>query len=309
MMINNKSNFRIFLILSFILHIAIASLLFFGMPSLFRKLPEDQIITFEMIAVSDKTNLKNQKIQQDKAIEEEKAKSVKNSAKEAEIEKPVEPKTESSKEASKISENPKEQPQDPVPNKVEPKVNAELKEKKAEEKKLPIATASKPKDPSKAVDTKKKAESKKKDIDLNSLLKTLEKASDGKEEKSRKASRSEKTDATTESMGQYDDSNPISISEHQAIKHQIESNWNVPVAAKNTGEITVTLYIALKPDGELMNVKLVSKQCGNAGSITCQAVVDSLFRAVHQASPFQDLSPTRYNAWKEFNIECTPPDI
>lgn len=290
MMKNNNSDFRIFLIISLVLHLIVALVLTFGVPSLFRKLPEEQIISFEMLAVSDKTNIKTQKVQKDKAIDEEKAKEVKNSAKEV-----------AKEEAPILKEEPLKQ--EPAPKQEATKPTEQLK--KEEEKK---PTPPKPKTPTnvKADESKKKNPAKKKDLDLNSLLKTLEKASEGTETKSRKESRSEKTDAQSESKGIYDDSNPISISEHQAIKQQIENNWNIPIAAKNSDQITITLNIALKPGGEVMNIKLVSKECAGADSITCQAVIDSLFRAVHQASPFENLSPSRYSAWKEFNIECHP---
>lgn len=283
---NNNSDFRIFLVISLVIHLIIAILLIFGMPSLFRKLPEEQIISFEIVTVSDKTNIKTQKVQKEKAIEEDKAKTVKKSTPESSkseptyTEEPIKQETVSHPEAQKPKEQIKKQ--EPAPkNTLKPK----------------------------NTNAKKKVPEKKKDLDLNSLLKTLEKASEGKEEKSRKEARSEKTDAKTDSQGPYNDANPISISEHQAIKQQIESNWNIPIAAKNSDQITITLNISLKPSGEVMNVKLVEKQCANADSITCQAVIDSLFRAVAQASPFESLSPSRYNAWKEFNIECQPPSI
>ncbi|KJV61878.1 periplasmic TonB domain protein [Rickettsia amblyommatis str. Ac/Pa] len=53
----NKDNFTVFLSFSVVLHLFLLYFFLFGMPSLFEKLPEEQTITFEMLPVSDKSNI------------------------------------------------------------------------------------------------------------------------------------------------------------------------------------------------------------------------------------------------------------
>lgn len=303
-MINN--NFRFFVIVSAFAHLLIAIILILGLPS-FKRLPDEQVITFEVLPVSDFTNIKTQKVQKEKSVEAEDAKEVKrasqeSAAKEQEKPKPlpvtepdpVKPALASEKPIEKMPELIKSDQAEPIKKDPEPKpeVKEEAKPKPEVKKEPP-----------------KEVKKKNKDADIDSLLKTLEKASEGKAAKSRKEARSEKSDAEFDAKGVFDAEMPISISEYQAIKQQIERNWNVPAGAKNASDITVTLRIALKPDGEVMKVALLSQQCPPGNATVCQAAVDSAIRAVHQASPFQNLSAARYNAWKEFEIVCDPSNI
>lgn len=301
-------NFRFFVIISALAHLFVAIVLILGLPS-FKRLPDEQVVTFEILPVSDFTNIKTQKVQRDKAVEAEDAKEVKRANQQSakEVEQPN-PKPENLQpEPPKLV--------DPAPEKPVEKQPELIKSDKAEpikkelEPKPAVQEEAKPKPKEVKPELKKDVKKKNKDADIDSLLKTLEKASEGKAEKSRKEARSEQSDAEFDSKGVFDAEMPVSISEYQAIKQQIERNWNVPVGAKNANDITVTLRIALKPDGEVMKVSLVSQQCPTGSAAVCQAAVDSAIRAVHQASPFQNLSATRYNAWKEFEIVCDPSNI
>lgn len=299
----NNNDFRVFIAISTAAHLLIAVFLILGLPS-WKRLPDEQIITFEILSVSDRTNIKTQKVQREKAVEAEDAKEVKRSTQESAVTTPQEqlkPDSELAKPNVVAEKTPEKEPELVKADKPSPEKTPEQKSEPSKE------------EPPKAKEEKKappkEVKKKNKDTDLDSLLKTLEKASEGKQAKSRKEARSEQSDAEHDSKGVFDAEHPISISEYQAIKQQIERVWNVPVGAKNVGDIKITLYIALKPDGEVMQVKLINQQCpaGNAG--VCQAAVDSAIRAVHQASPFQNLSATRYNAWKEFRMIFDPSNI
>ncbi len=147
------------------------------------------------------------------------------------------------------------------------------------------------------------------DKEIDALLKTLEKASEGNETKSAKRAMSAKSDAKEESMGQYNEDKPLSISEEQAIRQQIERNWNVPSGVQNAGDMVITLYIALKIDGTVEQVKLVDSQCPAGMETVCRAATDSAIRAVRQASPLQNLSGVRYDFWKEIQLSFDPRDV
>lgn len=276
-------------------HLAIILLFLCGLPSFWKKFPEEQVITFEMLPVTDVSNIKTQKVQKEKAVEAESAKKVQQT-------KAEKPKEEVKPEPPKPDLKPEPKPE---PKPEAEKVKEEIK-KKEEPKKV-----EKPKDTPKPKEVKKEPPKKKKaaETDLDSLLKTLEKSSEGKEEKSRKQALSEYSDAEHESKGEFDDKQALSISEYQAIRQQIERHWSVPVGAKDAGEIQITLYISLKSDGTVEHVKLVEQKCPPGNAILCQAGADSAIRAVWRASPLQGLSVERYNSWKEFNISFDPRDV
>jgi outer membrane biosynthesis protein TonB len=88
-MINN--NFRFFVTVSAFAHLLIAIILILGLPS-FKRLPDEQVITFEVLPVSDFTNIKTQKVQKDKAIESEDAKEVKRASQESAAKEQEQPK-------------------------------------------------------------------------------------------------------------------------------------------------------------------------------------------------------------------------
>ncbi|MES2215087.1 MAG: energy transducer TonB [Pseudomonadota bacterium] len=295
---NKKSQDNLFLALavSIASHLAILALFAFGLPAISKKLPEEQVIAIEMLPVTEVSNIKTQKVQQEKALEEEKAKEIKKSK---EVEKEPEKKKELAKEKEPEKEKPKPEEVKPEPSKDVVKIKD--KEKKPEPKK----------EPPKKEPPKKEAPKKKKnpDTDLDSLLKTLEKASEGSEAKSNKRTLSEKTDATKEAKGQFNEEMPLSISEYNLLRQQVERHWNVPAGAQNAGEIKITIYISLKPDGAVDKAELKDKQCGAAGATLCEAAADGALRAVWLASPFQNLSADRYDSWKEFNIEFDPSQI
>ena len=295
-MINN--NFRFFVAVSAFAHLLIAIILILGLPS-FKRLPDEQMITFEVLPVSDFTNIKTQKVQKEKSVEAEDAKEIKKSSQESAASEPDKPKP------TPVPEPEAPKPA-PAPEKPVEKTPELIKSDQAE----PVKKDPEPKPEELKKEPPKEMKKKNKEVDItDSLLITLEKESEGKKLKSRTESRPEKSDNVFNAQGMFDDERPLSITEKQSVRQQIERNWNVPAGAKNASDIEITLKIALKPDGELMKVSLVSQKCPIGSAVVCQAAVDSAIRAVHQASPFQNLSATRYNAWKEFNLAFDPSNI
>jgi outer membrane biosynthesis protein TonB len=301
---NEDQEFWVFVCVSIALHLAVFVLCTFGLPSLFKAIPEPQIITFDVLPVSDISNVKTQKIQQEKETLEEIAKKVqKSQAKEENAESNKKTEHEETKEESKRD------PEEKKPENKQDVVDIKQKDsKKIEEKKKSDKAQEK-----QTKDSKDKPKPKKRKIatekDIDALLKTLEKASDGKEAKSNKRAVSPKSDAKETSLGaNYNEDRPLSISEEQSIRQQISQHWNVPAGVSNAGEITITIYIAMSLDGTVEQAKIVDMQCG-ATSMVCKAASDSALRAVRQASPLQNLMPERYESWKSFNISFDPREI
>lgn len=299
---NSSEQFWVYIGVSIALHLFTFILFTYGLPSLFKVPPEPQIVTFEILPIEDISNVKTQKIQQEKAIEEESAKKVQKTKQEAipEPKKEAEAKAEENKEESKrdfdekksddkrevVAIKPKEEKKKP-----EPKKSDKAQEKQVKADKKPV---------------KKKVPT---DKEMDALLKTLEKASEGKEDKSNKRALAAKSDAKEDSLGEYNEDKALSISEEQAIRQQIERHWNVPIGVQDAGEMVITLYIALKIDGTVDQVKVVDAKCPASAAATCKAAVDSAVRAVWQASPLQNLSAMRYDSWKDFQISFDPRDV
>ncbi|MCC8417709.1 MAG: energy transducer TonB [Rickettsia endosymbiont of Bryobia graminum] len=283
---NNLDRFSISFFCSIAIHLLVIYFFLFGLPSLFKKLPEEQVIVFEMLPVSDKSNVPNKTKQLEKAIENEDAKKV-----------------EQNRPAPK-----QEEPKLTEEKKPEPKVEQlkPIEEKKPESK--PIEEKKpEPKINQKPIEQKKSPEKKKADkTDLDSLLKNLEQSSEGTNSKSNKQARSKENNEIKESRGPYDDSKSLSISESALIKQQIERQWNVPIGAENIEQVKINLYIAINTDGSIKEVKLDSATCPNISNNICSALSNSAIRAVWQASPIKNLLPDRYETWKEFILTFDP---
>lgn len=297
----NNDNFFICLSLSSALHLLVIYLFLFGIPFLPHQAFEEQIITFEMLNISDVSNIptqtkNNPEPTKEEVIDKEDSKNVTTS--------PTEPlKT----EEPKIVEEKQPEPQkiEEVKPKEEP-INIEQKEKLEEKKKEEI----KPKEEEKPKIIPPKPKPPKKKLpthdDLDSLLKNIEQASSGTNPKSNKHVKNKTSEGEKESKGPYNEGQPLSISEKGLIKKQIENYWNIPIGAEDIDQARIFLHIILENDGTVKEVKITKKICGEVPFAICQALADSAVRAVKQASPIENLNPARYDSWKEFNLEMDP---
>ncbi|AFC69543.1 energy transducer TonB [Rickettsia amblyommatis] len=312
----NKDNFTVFLSFSVVLHLFLLYFFLFGMPSLFEKLPEEQTITFEMLPVSDKSNIITQTKQKEAPIENEDAKKSEQSKPKEEApqdlpkeEKAKEPEAKTMEEKPKIEEKKTiEEPKSEKAKEALPEKKEEVKEdkpkeeekKQAEEKKKP--EAKKPAEKPKEV---KKKETKTDELD--SLLKNLEQSSEGDNLKSNKHQRSKKADNAKEAKGVYTDGLPLSDSETSLIKRQIERHWsNVPAGVRGNNKVKVIISITLDKAGNVEQAKVNEKICPNIPASVCEALADNAIRAVWQASPIENLDSARFNHWKEINFSFDP---
>lgn len=341
---SDNDNFLIALACSIALHLLLLYLFVFGLPSLFYKQPiEEQVISFEMLPVSAVANIPTKQKQIDKATEAENAKKVLQAKSEEKKEvqeqpkPPVEeqPKTEESKE--KIAETPKKpEPKQPEPEKAENKeaeiVKIEKKKEekpkedkpKEEEKKTAEQVAKKPEKPKnddlkklekeleKAVQDKPKPAEKKKKIasnsEMDSLLKNLERASEGTSDKSDKKSQKQ-GNANTTSKGNFNEDMEISTNIQNIIRQQLQKFWSPPVGSQNLENATVSVLIILDKEGNVIEVKVLSKICPGILDSTCQALAESVERAILQASPIQNLPAQYHDIWKEIKSNFSPKDL
>ena len=318
----NKDNFTVFLSFSVVLHLLLVYFFLFGMPSLFEKLPEEQTITFEMLPVSDKSNIITQTKQKKAPIENEDAKKSEQSKPEEEPqdlpkeEKAKEPEAKTMEEKPKIEEKkPIEEPKSEEAKEALPEKKEEVKEEKpkeeekkqAEEKKKPEEKKEEKKPAEKPEEVKKKEP---KTDELDSLLKNLEQSSEGDNVKSNKHQRSKKADNAKDAKGVYTDGIPLSDSETSLIKRQIERHWsNVPAGVRGNNKVKVIISITLDKAGNVEQAKVNEKICPNIPASVCEALADNAIRAIWQASPIENLDSARFNHWKEINFSFDPSKL
>lgn len=296
----NNDNFYISLSISSALHLLVIYLFLFGIPFFSRSnILDEQIITFEMLSVSEISNIPTQKKADPKLkeeiIENDDSKNINNIPAppiKPEPPKPVEEKI--IEQPKKIEEEKKAEPIN-LGEKVTPK------DEKKEEIKPPLIKPLPPVVKPPAI--KKKLPT---NDDLDSLLKNLEQASSGTNPKSNKRSKNKAGESENESKGPYNEGQPLSISEKALIKQQIEKYWNIPIGAEDIDQARILLHIILEKDGTVLEVSITKKICSDIPFAICQALADSAVRAVKQASPIENLNPTRYKTWKEFNLEMDP---
>lgn len=264
---------------SLFLHGALIVFAIFGLPEIFKSHTEElpTVMTVELLPVTGQTNVKpaSQKPEPPKEKPEEKAEKA----------------TAQKAQAESSQSQPAPKPEDvPLPE-----------EKKEVEK---------PKEPE-----PKKEEPKKKD-DLASILKSVADAAkkeEGKENKEKETKEAPTTqaepDKNTSTSENYDNSLPLSLSETDAIRSQIQKNWNIPAGAKDAHTLKLVLRIELNIDGSVISAELAEQKSRYQSDSFFRAAVDSALRAVKMSSPLQNLPPDKYGTWKSMDMTFDPKDV
>ena len=313
------------LVISLVLHLIFIGVFIYGLPSIFKKVQEEpDVMTFEMLPVSDITNVRDQGVTTPEPKEIKKSQKIEKSAsspKENLEQKEETPKQEEPKPVEKKPETPKEEKTTPskeaeivpekkkeeeAPKKEEPKpVEKKPETPKEEDKKKPAPIIKKEvKQPqAKKEETAKKAPKKQEDV-IDSLLANLEKESEGTERRS-----PNRTPPSPPNEGKFakgnnaDEESPLSITEEMLIKQQIIKHWDKPAGIEG---IEVIFHVKLDIEG---NVTIIQVS-GLTGDKQLQVLVEETGRrAVKKASPIKNLRPERYNVWKEFKLRFDPSSM
>jgi outer membrane biosynthesis protein TonB len=251
----------------------------------------EEVITLEMVNISDTVNIKTQTVQKDKEIKNDDAKNIKNT-KNLSSEEPKE--EESKKEVPKKDEPKEEEDLDKV--KFNTKKEKEEPKKKKEETKEEKKDQEKPKEKNEIKKIEKNDDQKKKSKEktIDDLMKQLEKESQGKNPAS-KNRKIEKSAAKTDSIGNsdFDKEKAQSISDQEYMNSKISKHWNKIGIENESGRIKVR--IRLNIDGSLDSISDI-----NAPS---EVAKNSIIRAVKMAAPYDKLDVDRYDSWAEMEIE------
>lgn len=257
---------------SLILHAVLLLLMIFGLPNfLHRKIDmEPEAITVDILPMAPMSNVKPQ--------ERTEPKPEKKPVQEKKTEKKVVPET------HKVE--PRPQPQE-KPQQVKAKDVFRIqdkKEKKVEKKPKP------------------------KEDDLDSVLKSVEETAKA-EESNHPTEKAVKEPAKTEAKSEtYDNSLPLSLSEKDAIRNQLQHCWSVPAGAKDAQNLIVDLHITVGQDGAVNNVELAKDTSRYNSDSFFRAAADSAMRAVRECSPLKNLPADKYGSWSDMDLTFDPKD-
>lgn len=262
---------------SFILHLLLLIVMIFGLPDFLHKKIESEpmAISVDILPIAPVSNVKPvEKVEPPK-----------------EIKKPVADKTTDRK--AQVEARKEE------PKKIEPKPVQKIE-------KLPPKELAKKPEP-------KKPEPKpveKKDDPLNSILKNV--ADSAKTEESKHPTQAKPQPQREAKSEHYNNSMPLSMSEIDGIKQQLERCWNPPAGAKDVGNLVVNLHVRLNQDGSLISVDLASDSGRYNSDSFFRAAADSAKRAVRECAPLKNLPQEKYEGskgWSDMELTFDPKDL
>ncbi|MDE0150726.1 MAG: hypothetical protein OXM58_20405 [Rhodospirillaceae bacterium] len=140
---------------------------------------------------------------------------------------------------------------------------------------------------------------------LDSVFKTV-----GKLKKSVAQSDRDRTAARTpEGVKAAARSLPMTLSEIEAVRRQIQPCWNFPAGAQDAGSLRVLIRIWLNRDGSVRDAKVLD-QGRLAGNSKLRAAADAGLRAVNnpRCSPLR-LPPEKFDRWKVLTIDFDPSKL
>jgi outer membrane biosynthesis protein TonB len=258
------------LTVSAVLHLIGLIVLIFGLPHFAPPLPAPpRIIPVDIVEVGEITQ--SRRVDEPTPTEEKK------------IEEPAPPQKEQAK--------PEEKPPEPLPP---PKTPEKPKEELAE-------LLKKLKEPKKPVEEKPAPDR------LQNLLKDLAKKKD-QPKPDAPAEEKPKADAAP-SPATPNLADRLTISEEDLLRRQISQCWNMPIGAKDAGNLVVELVIDVNADRTVARAEIVDK--GRMSSDTYfRAAAEAALRAVNnpRCSPLM-LPEGKYEQWKRIRFSFDPRDM
>ncbi|HYM31022.1 MAG TPA: cell envelope integrity protein TolA [Candidatus Cybelea sp.] len=100
---------------------------------------------------------------------------------------------------------------------------------------------------------------------------------------------------------------PLTISELDAVRAQIERNWSVPAGARDAANLIVRIHIALNPDGTLSGAPRILDQ-SRMDDQFYRAAAESAVRAIYKSEPLK-LPIDKYDSWRDIELNFNPKDM
>ena len=140
---------------------------------------------------------------------------------------------------------------------------------------------------------------------LDSVFKTV-----GKLKKTAEQSDRDRTSArTTAGVKTSARSHPMTLSEIEAVRRQIQPCWNFPVGTRDAESLRVLIRIWLNRDGSVRDAKVLDRERIDSDS-KLRAAAEAGLRAVNnpRCSPLR-LPPEKYDRWKVLTIDFDPSKL
>ena len=99
----------------------------------------------------------------------------------------------------------------------------------------------------------------------------------------------------------------LSQSEMDALRGQIEKNWNIIPGLADGQDVRVQVTMRLDPAGAIVGNPQVTATGGSEE--VRRTLQGSALRAVLMSSPFKGLPPDKYNAWSEVVVNFDPSQL
>ncbi len=103
---------------------------------------------------------------------------------------------------------------------------------------------------------------------------------------------------------------PMSMSEIDAIRHQIQQCWSFPAGAKNAEKLVIQIKVFLDTDGSLSkSPEIVGSYYKTAGDLIYDSAAESARRAVLKCAPLKHLPVDKYARWRKFTLTFDPREM
>ncbi|HET7414040.1 MAG TPA: cell envelope integrity protein TolA [Pararhizobium sp.] len=119
-----------------------------------------------------------------------------------------------------------------------------------------------------------------------------------------------KRSTQTASLGADHTTSPnhkLTQSEMDALRAQIQRNWNIIPGMADGQDIRVQVTMRLDPTGAIVGQPQVTATGGSDS--TRRTLAGSAMRAVLMSSPFKGLPPDKYDAWSEVVVNFDPSQL
>lgn len=99
---------------------------------------------------------------------------------------------------------------------------------------------------------------------------------------------------------------PLTMSEEDALRRQIERCWSVPAGAKDAQNLVVEIKVRLNRDGSVIEASPV--QSSRMADPFYRIAAESAVRAVLRCQPL-NVPRDKYSVWKEMTLTFNPKDL
>ncbi len=309
------------------MHVGVFVLAWVGLPSLARyELPTEQPIIVELVTVAEKTNPPPPKPQSKPAEEQKQAKprpapppppapappppetAMAPVPKPAPVP-PAPPPPEPKQVANVPPPAPKPAPQ--AKPKPDPKPQAKAPPRPAPKPAPPKPVAKKPPpEPQVALQTPKAPTKKpQKNADFDQVLNSLNKIRERVEEReeTEQASLPETPTPAPRATAPNRPDQPLTVSELDYIRAQIQRCWIVPIGAKGVEDMLVDISVEMNQDGTVRDARIVDFIRMQSDTFF-RTVAESARRAVLKCSPLE-VPAKKFDQWRSMTLRFNPKDM